>query len=940
MVKRRVPRGSSKRSVRARKQKRSARKKQKRSARRAAVGTRTKEGIAKPGKAAGIVEDAWAPSPFALWAQRWDDPSGSNPSAILLRHPTAPFVARGTEIDETSLRVIALHYLTHANFPPLGIQDWLDRLKQEDDPFFGWLPLSWPPKDFTDDNAGDPFVSFRIDAKSSDGTELADDTVVLLAGEKIIGVPSGSGHGIRVIAHTHTDKDGVEVRITGMSASLPPFVLDARNKSIRNEIASILRNKSARDTLRAEMARSAGLSDSSSVQIRGVRFVEVDGKQSVELRGTVGVTSSNPTPYSGVFLLQEGSLALVSKVDLVADAATPGDTGVFLIDPASLGGPEDIVKRRPTRSQDTLNTFRTLEHITNGRNVPLYYPTPAFPEDVVVVCPGFSFEDRGRAQGTPKSVDLPGSRIIPEVRSNDFAAVSAYWNVEQLFLRLAAYGLNNSTDIHGNPTYPYFRIAKLPLKLRYRSGVRPGRGKDGQTVNARVVVDGWKSDFVGPTPPGDRPELTIHCALGNLSTRERKPRQGNKQSPAEPLGIAADPRWMWHEIGHVLLMACVGYLQFPFAHSAGDALAAVVGDAESTLARQDANWRGATFPWVFIPRRHDRSVLQGWSWAGSLHYEAAQVPPSQQLRRKGYWTEQILSSSLFRLYRCIGGDTDASPDPRTSDERQSASHYTVYLIMLGIQIYGTYDVLSRTEPDHLVTALMDADIGTGVWDITFPFPQPLQFHRIGGCVHKVIRWAFEAQGMYGAMLRNAPGLPPPVDIYIKDLRPTVDDTPYGKIDYGEGSYIPVSLHRQLNANDPAPPWQADPNAITVAANGDISVAVGNRGTRPANNVTVDVWWHAWPAGQPLPDWDSTSWTMCATPGNPLQTINPGDRKTFVFRPAPPQAGNRYLLFAQATCADDPANTVAATGLACSNQPTPLIDVVANDNNIGLRVVRR
>jgi len=319
MVKRRVPRGSSKRSVRARKQKRSARKKQKRSARRAAVGTRTKEGIAKPGKAAGIVEDAWAPSPFALWAQRWDDPSGSNPSAILLRHPTAPFVARGTEIDETSLRVIALHYLTHANFPPLGIQDWLDRLKQEDDPFFGWLPLSWPPKDFTDDNAGDPFVSFRIDAKSSDGTELADDTVVLLAGEKIIGVPSGSGHGIRVIAHTHTDKDGVEVRITGMSASLPPFVLDARNKSIRNEIASILRNKSARDTLRAEMARSAGLSDSSSVQIRGVRFVEVDGKQSVELRGTVGVTSSNPTPYSGVFLLQEGSLALVSKVDLVAD---------------------------------------------------------------------------------------------------------------------------------------------------------------------------------------------------------------------------------------------------------------------------------------------------------------------------------------------------------------------------------------------------------------------------------------------------------------------------------------------------------------------------------------------------------------------------------------------------------------------------------------------
>jgi hypothetical protein len=942
MVKRRVPRGRPKRSVRARKRRRSARaRKQTRSARREATGTRTRERMAKRGKAAGIVVDAWAPSAFALWAQRWDDPSGSNPSAILLRHPTTPFVARGTQIDEISLRAIALHYLTHANFPPLGIpQDWLDRLKQEGDLFFGWLPLSWPPKDFTGANAGDPLVSFRIDPRSPDGMQLPDDTVVLLAGEKIIGVPLGSGHGIRVIAHTHTDKDGVEVRITGMSASVPPRVLDPRNKLIGDEITSlrpILQDKSARDTLRAEMAHSAGLSDSSRVQIRGVRFVEVDGKESVELRGTVGVTNSNPTPYSGVFLLQEGSLALVSKVDLVADAATPGDSGVFLIDPASQGGPADIVKRRPTRSQDALNKFRILEHITNGRNVPLYYPTPAFPEDVVVVCPGFSFEDRGLAPGTPRSVDLPGDPNIPEVRSNDFAAIGAYWNFEQLFLRLAAYGLNNSTDIHGNPTYPYFRIAKLPLTLRYRSGVRPGRGKDGQTVNARVLVDGWKSDFVGPTPPGDRPELTIHCALANLSTRERKPWRGKVQSPAEPLGIAADPRWMWHEIGHVLLMACVGYLQFPFAHSAGDALAAVVGDAESTLARRDANWRGATFPWVFIPRRHDRSVLQGWSWAGSMHYEAAQVPPSKQLRRKGYWTEQILSSSLFRLYRCIGGDTD--PDPGNPDARESASHYTVYLIMLGIQIYGTYDVLSRTEPDHLVTALMDADIGTGLWDITFPFPQPLQFHRIGGCVHKVIRWAFEAQGMYGPMLRNAPGLPPLVDIYIKDLRPIVDETPYGNIAYGEGSYVPVSLH--CNPTVPAPLWQADPNAITLAANGDISVTVGNRGTRPANSVTVDVWWHAWPVGQQtLPDWDASSWTPCGSPGNPLQTINPGDRKTFVFRRVPAGAGRRYLLLARATCADDPANIDAATGLPCSQQPTPLIDLVANDNNLGLRVVAR
>jgi len=44
--------------------------KQRRSTKKAAVGTRTKERIAKPGKAAGIIVDALAPSPFALWAQQ------------------------------------------------------------------------------------------------------------------------------------------------------------------------------------------------------------------------------------------------------------------------------------------------------------------------------------------------------------------------------------------------------------------------------------------------------------------------------------------------------------------------------------------------------------------------------------------------------------------------------------------------------------------------------------------------------------------------------------------------------------------------------------------------------------------------------------------------------------------------------------------------------
>ena len=53
-------------------------------------------------------------------------------------------------------------------------------------------------------------------------------------------------------------------------------------------------------------------------------------------------------------------------------------------------------------------------------------------------------------------------------------------------------------------------------------------------------------------------------------------------------------------------------------------------------------------------------------------------------------------------------------------------------------------------------------------------------------MHKVIRWAFEAQGLYNPFgkITNAPGTPPPVDVYIKDLRPTSETTPCGDINYG------------------------------------------------------------------------------------------------------------------------------------------------------------
>jgi hypothetical protein len=249
-------------------------------------------------------------------------------------------------------------------------------------------------------------------------------------------------------------------------------------------------------------------------------------------------------------------------------------------------------------------------------------------------------------------------------------------------------------------------------------------------------------------------------------------------------------------------------------------------------------------------------------------------------------------------------------------------------------------------------------MGTGAWNVSWnlqwdvlrdpppPAPVHFQFNRVGGCAWKVIRWAFEAQGMYNdpGTITNARGLPPPVDVYIEDRRPTTEATPYGPIEYGPGGYVPVSLDwdpNQIGSGPTTPLWQADPaNAIHVVG-GNISVSVGNRGSQPAANVQVSVWWCAWSMGSPPPQWGDplTPWTPCNPQPSAGQNIPPGSQVTFgPFAFAPPPAGTRYLVLAQATCPDDKANTDLSTLLPCSLMPAPLLDLVANDNNLGLVVI--
>jgi hypothetical protein len=914
----------------------------------------------------------WPYSKFSVWSQRWgnlSDDKQTYPTTVLLRHPTTPFIGKGNLSSfESDLKKVAHDYLVAAKGNPLIDprfeipSEWVNALAAgQSDPSFGWLSFPTPT---TRQNPLASFVALRTNASDS-----SDSIVIMMASQLLASQPTGTGFGIRVVAHVRESGSQFEVRISGMSASLPfghfrPTSLPqpsipagVRVREVELPTAATLADFLFSARFKTLIASTLPL-DRRTVAIQGIRL---SASEKFPLRAEFFATgrakktnaaapiSVDLEPYySFVFAteltqsengLHNSPLGVVGKIALVADARAR----TFPIDPASQKVSTDLHKRRPTRSEGVLNGYRrTVRHIPH----PLVYAPDGYDDEVVVVCPGFVLEDYGQSPTTPKNVPLPGGG--PPVQSNDASAVMAYWNVKQFFDRLRAYGIR---------PVDYFRIANLPLEVHYRSGVSPGPGKDGQTVNARVRVKGFPDNFEGPLP-GDKPPpiIQIHLALADLSTRARKPWDGKNRSPAEPLGIAADARWIWHEIGHVLLTTSVGELQFRFAHSPGDALAAIVSDPESELAT-DPNWRGSTFPWVFLPRRHDRCVTDGWSWSGGLHYGLSQVQDSVGPRRKGYWSEQILSSSLFRLYRCIGGDTTVVAPPHQPDAyvRRSASHYCVYLIMRGIQILGTSLVSPANEPDQFVSALIDADINTASntpsWHVRFRpmgINSPETFERIGGCVHKVIRWAFEAQGMFRSFA-NAPGYPPPVDIFIESRRPTTD-LASGTLDYGKGSYVPVSLEwdlDQIEADSP-PVWQAwrdssgaGHDAIEVSATGDIYVWVQNRGGYDASGVTVRVWWRDWPNSAAPPVWNDGNWEELDST-HPAQVVPRGGKVrfgpyTYVNSPA-----GRHIVLAEATCADDRANTDTASTLAlpplpCSYRPTPLVDLVANDNNLGLRV---
>jgi hypothetical protein len=866
--------------------------------------------------------NAWDVHHPSVWAEMVH---GEN-RAISLRHPTYPFVDTSTG-SEADLKRIAASYLRQAA-PAFGLPSLFDA-----DASFK-VRLSWLDPDAT--VPAPPRASVWLRRQDPSG-RLLDRTLVFLAVQSVDAnrpqTALGSRLGIRIVALlSRRLHQRWEVRITSSACSRDlAREFEVRTREVTDFLEGFF-SEGGFARLGALIRTAAGLDPDAPVWIDGVRGGPAVGSHAdLELYANVPRREDRPPEISEAITFKVRmvkkvpQLTVAERHPLVSNLADV-PARLFRRDPASKAGIGHLVDARPSRAPDRLEGYR------EAVSLPDLTPDPDTPD-------GFALTDGlGQVQVTRSrlvertadeshtQVETPG--LVPHVRTNSFAAVSGYQHARELFDTMRQYGLQPAE---------YFRLAAWPLRVRYRAAIRPGPGKDGKTINAQVDYDPPAGSvvLVAWDPAWLKP-LQARFALADLR---------RSASRREPLGLATDRRWSWHEYSHVLLAATTGALELRFSHSVGDALAAIMSDPGSALTlplppevasrpviHQRMRW--LTFPWVYVNRRHDRSVFYGWSWCGRYHRPAQFQGGGSHGPRKGYQSEQILSTSLFRLYRAIGGET--SIDPKLTPDsaaRRRAADYAVYLILRAIGTLGPAAWVPAETPDQLVSALVDADV------VTMPASTGPLEDKIGGCVHKVIRWAFEAQGLYATTdplaIVDAPGHPPPIDVFIDDRRPDAAGA------HPRGGYVPVSLDWGATVDPPG--WHATATAIQV--DGDqVRVQVRNRGTVDATDVEVSVWYAQWPKTDPQPPpWHPTS---SPNPWTSLGSQQPKDVRAWpapavTFGPYPglpaPAAGNFLGVIAVATCEGDRANVDSKTLLPCSFGPTPIVDLVAGDNNLGLIV---
>jgi hypothetical protein len=477
-----------------------------------------------------------------------------------------------------------------------------------------------------------------------------------------------------------------------------------------------------------------------------------------------------------------------------------------------------------------------------------------------------------------------------EPRTDDFAAVSAYRHVDAMMRQVEEFGFEIDEYFDEQASAPDRLDHRITVV--HRAPILPGC-PDGRCVNAQVTK-----------MPDRRSVGEMRFALAD-----------DLDPSPNPLGIATDIRWVWHEFCHALLVAGTGELEFPFAHGAGDALAAINGDPLSRFGLDDPARRGLTFPFVEAssPRRHDREVARGWGWHGSFHDPREYRTP---LDPSGYLAEQILSSTLFRLYRSLGGDAQAPADGLSAVERrQAAARVVTYLVVRAIRSLGLADAVPARTAETFAAALIAADRGSRrlpVGDGSLP----------GGALAKVIRWAFEQQGAYhppGSYPCNRPGPPERVDVFVDDGRGGGYGFREDPLGAGLGALAVEAADGRGRKAASAQPHR-------------VRVRVGNRGSEAARGARVTI--HA-ASGPGIAEWQPGGgrWTVLKPEGDAVAVRDLAAGESAVFGPfrwPARQAGEHGLLVSVSAPGD---RSLIDTPLVPCGRGAPLRHLVPYDNNL-------
>jgi len=346
-----------------------------------------------------------------------------------------------------------------------------------------------------------------------------------------------------------------------------------------------------------------------------------------------------------------------------------------------------------------------------------------------------------------------------------------------------------------------------------------------------------------------------------------------------------------HEFAHACLQNNISDGVFSFCHGFGDGLGVILCDPDS-----QATDRFARNPFMTIDagtRRHDRDPSVGWAWGGSLDTNS------------NFRTRQIMSSSLFRAYQCTGGDSEHGNPAVQLDRRRFASRYMSFLLIGAV---GTLtSVAPPTGAEDFETAIMDFDTTN------------LDFEgHPGGAFHKVVRWAFEKQGLH--KLPGDPadgeGAAPEVDVYINDGR-------NGEYEYQRNFWNTTDIWSS-QVNDSSVGHQTP----IVGTTNYFFVKIKNRGQATANNIVVKAYQCMPGTGLVWP----IDWTAMDTPELPLASLNAGDEAIVgPFEWTPTTIGHECVL-ASVSCDEDSSNADTVLG------DIPHWRLVPFDNNIAQRNV--